>query len=128
MFLNLTRLSFVGIVELLGAAHDFASGHVHLVSVFVEEGIPVVFPDIEKERVVAHAALRQPNVPQAIDIASMQVKHRILRRCQRRTHPPADVYMDIVVGVLLYHLAGRKKSAAFKPRTADGHSRRRIHV
>src|SRR6266446_6184863 len=97
---DLWRLAFIDVVELLRRAQNLASAHFHLCAVLVEEGVLLVFPRSIRQRIGAATALRQPEIPLAVDVRMMEVEDGILRCGWHRAHPAAYFDMHAAVRAL----------------------------
>src|SRR5207302_10336762 len=89
VLLHLRRLVLIDVSELFLRAENVAAGHPHLLAVLVEEKELLVLPCRVAERIGAAAALRQPDVPEPVDVAMVQIENGILRGGGDGSHPAA---------------------------------------
>ena len=108
VLLYLRRFPFISVVQLLSAAQDIAAGHVDGCPVFIKEGGGVALPGGVAKRIVASAALGQPEVPVTVNVGVVHIKNRVLRRCGDPAHQPPISPCTLLWGLLSMSLCAVK--------------------
>src|SRR5262249_54951430 len=94
VLLDLRRLAFIGVAELLRCTQDVAARHLHFLAALVKECELRVAPEGIADRAAPAAALREPQIPLPIDGRVMQPENRILRGGWHAAHVAADSAMN----------------------------------